>query len=92
MASEEQANEALRDIVRADFEHGGILAQALPGYEERRPRSRWRSRVADALERGDHLVVEAGTGTGKALDVDTPIPTPTGWKRMGDLAVGDISI
>jgi len=28
-------------------------------------------------------------GSGKALDVDTPIATPTGWTRMGDLAVGD---
>ena len=27
---------------------------------------------------------------GKLLDLDTPIPTPTGWARFGDLAVGDI--
>lgn len=27
---------------------------------------------------------------GKALDVDTPIPVPGGWKRMGDLAAGDL--
>lgn len=27
--------------------------------------------------------------TGKALDVDTPIPTPDGFTRMGDLVVGD---
>ncbi len=26
---------------------------------------------------------------GKALDVDTPIPVPGGWKRMGDLVAGD---
>jgi deoxycytidine triphosphate deaminase len=26
---------------------------------------------------------------GKALAVDTPVPTPTGWRTMGDLAVGD---
>lgn len=26
--------------------------------------------------------------TGKALDVDTPIPTPTGWTTMGELQVG----
>ena len=26
---------------------------------------------------------------GKALCVDTPIPTPTGWSTMGDLAIGD---
>ena len=27
--------------------------------------------------------------TGKALDVDTPIPTPNGFVRMGDLKDGD---
>lgn len=27
--------------------------------------------------------------TGKALDVDTPIPTPNGFVRMGDLKAGD---
>src|SRR5574343_35175 len=27
--------------------------------------------------------------TGKALALDTPIPTPTGWTTMGDLKVGD---
>jgi hypothetical protein len=27
--------------------------------------------------------------SGKALDVDTPIPTPNGWSTMGDLRVGD---
>lgn len=27
--------------------------------------------------------------TGKCLDVDTPIPTPNGWARMGDLSDGD---
>ena len=26
---------------------------------------------------------------GKALDVDTPIPTPGGWTAMGKLQVGD---
>ena len=29
-------------------------------------------------------------GHGKALCVDTEIPTPTGWSRMGDLSVGDV--
>ena len=27
--------------------------------------------------------------TGKALALDTPIPTPSGWTTMGDLKVGD---
>jgi len=29
-------------------------------------------------------------GTGKALRIDEPIPTPTGWKAMGDLVEGDV--
>lgn len=29
-------------------------------------------------------------GAGKALALDTPIPTPTGWARMGDLMPGDV--
>lgn len=89
MASEEQTSEALQDAVRSDFQHGGILAQSLPGYEERPAQVTMAQRVADALESGQHLAVEASTGTGKALDVETPIPTPAGWKRMGDLVVGD---
>src|SRR5690606_4264441 len=28
-------------------------------------------------------------GGGKALAIDTPIPTPGGWKAMGDLQPGD---
>ena len=32
----------------------------------------------------------AGRGSGKALALDTPIPTPYGWTTMGDLSVGDI--
>lgn len=31
----------------------------------------------------------AGRRSGKALDVHTPIPTPTGWRTLNDLHVGD---
>jgi phage terminase large subunit-like protein len=34
-------------------------------------------------------VFSAGAGTGKMLDVTTPIPTPSGWAKLGDLSVGD---
>src|ERR1039458_7709450 len=30
-----------------------------------------------------------GRGNGKRLNINTPIPTFNGWKRMGDLQVGD---
>ena len=38
------------------------------------------------------MVVLGAKGQGKALDIDTPIPTPTGWTNMGDLCVGDYVI
>ncbi len=33
--------------------------------------------------------VEIPKKMGKQLALDTPIPTPTGWKQMGELTVGD---
>jgi predicted phage terminase large subunit-like protein len=32
---------------------------------------------------------QAGRGWGKLICADTPVPTPNGWRRLGDLAVGD---
>ena len=83
------AGSHLQSIVSADLRQGGILSQSLTGYEERPVQIEMAGLVARSLLEDTHAIVEAGTGTGKALDVDTPIPTPTGWKRMGDLVVGD---
>lgn len=44
--------------------------------------------VAESLSTGKPLMVQGGTGIGKALDVDTLIPTLEGWVRMGDLEAG----
>lgn len=38
---------------------------------------------------GVSIVVAGSTGTGKALDVNTPIPTPNGMVLLGDLVTGD---
>ena len=35
------------------------------------------------------IIVAARPGVGKALALDTPLPTPTGWTTMGEVAVGD---
>ena len=69
---------------------GGVISHRLPGYESRPAQVAMAETVATALETGRHAVIEGGTGVGKALDVDTPIATPTGWKRMGDLCAGDM--
>lgn len=39
---------------------------------------------------GSCVAVSAPNGSGKALSVDTEIPTPRGFVRMGDLAEGDL--
>ncbi|HEX9015621.1 MAG TPA: helicase C-terminal domain-containing protein, partial [Chloroflexota bacterium] len=46
---------------------GGAVATAIPGYEERAEQVRMMEAVAGAFNDGTHLLVEAGTGTGKSL-------------------------
>ncbi|WP_237207633.1 replicative DNA helicase [Rothia nasimurium] len=41
------------------------------------------------LQPGQMIVIAARPAMGKALALDTPIPTPTGWTTMGDIRVGD---
>ena len=45
----------------------------------------------EALERGDitNLMVWMPPGSAKALALNTPIPTPDGWKSMAELRIGD---
>jgi len=38
---------------------------------------------------GELIIIAARPGVGKALALDTPMPTPTGWTTMGDVQVGD---
>lgn len=55
------------DLLAAFLEPDGPLAQALPGYEHREPQVEMLAAVGDAFNNGDHLLIEAGTGTGKSL-------------------------
>lgn len=63
----------LAEQVEADLRIGGVLARSLSGYEERPAQITMARGVANALESGKHLVVEAGTGTGKSLAYLLPI-------------------
>lgn len=45
----------------------GVLAAALPGYEYRAQQIEMAGHVRDALNQHQHLMIEAGTGTGKSL-------------------------
>ena len=50
----------------------------------------WDPWLAQEVRRASGLTaVVGGLGSGKALALDTPLPTPTGWTTMGEVAVGD---
>ncbi len=53
--------------LRAMFEEGGLVAQQFAGYEYRPQQVEMLQRVSEAFNEGQHLLVEAGTGTGKSL-------------------------
>ena len=46
--------------------------------------------IESAIANENHVLIEAPTGAGKALDITTPILTANGWSTMGDLEVGDV--
>src|SRR3712207_1189945 len=45
--------------------------------------------LTSGLQAGQMIAFAARPGVGKALALDTPIATPTGWTTMGELRVGD---
>lgn len=66
--------EAVEDITPLDaeaiasaVEPGGALSHHFPGYEFRSQQANMLTAVANALSDQQHLLVEAGTGTGKSM-------------------------
>jgi DNA segregation ATPase FtsK/SpoIIIE-like protein len=45
--------------------------------------------VVANLAKMPHMLIAGATGAGKALALDTPIPTSNGWTTMGEIQVGD---
>lgn len=45
--------------------------------------------IPNLIERQDRAIFTGSEGGGKALALDTPIPTPTGWTTMGAIQPGD---
>jgi replicative DNA helicase len=46
--------------------------------------------LTNGLHGGQLWIVAARPAVGKALALDTPLPTPSGWTTMGEVAVGDL--
>jgi ATP-dependent DNA helicase DinG len=55
------------------FAPGGVLARTHPAYEFRQGQLQMAQAVEQALEEKRHLIVEAGTGTGKTLAYLMPV-------------------
>ncbi len=72
----------------------GLLARALPGYEERPSQQRLSEAVAGVLRGGGLLLAEAGTGTGKtlayllpAVELERRVVVSTGTKNLQEQLV-----
>ena len=70
------------DEIDAIASNGGLARGVPTGFVEL-------DEVTNGLHPGQMIIIAARPGVGKALAVDTPLPTPTGWTTMGDVAVGD---
>ena len=57
----------LTTVVSSTFSDTGPVARAMPGFESRDGQRRMAAAVAKAIEDGETLLAEAGTGTGKTL-------------------------
>src|SRR6201982_3324788 len=73
------------------FGAGGVLEQRLDDYEYRPSQVRMAEAVQQALENQNHVIIEAGTGTGKTLAYLLPallhgrrILVSTGTKTLQD--------
>ncbi|WP_194923083.1 replicative DNA helicase [Catenulispora pinisilvae] len=46
--------------------------------------------LTNGLHPGQMVIIAARPAIGKALALDTPLPTPSGWTTMGEVHVGDL--
>ncbi len=72
------------DEVSAILEHGGNFSQAFPHYEFRPQQVEMLRAVTEAFNESHHLMVEAGTGTGKSLAYLIPAAL---WARQNNTRV-----
>jgi replicative DNA helicase len=70
------------DEIEAIGSRGGVMTGVPTGFADL-------DALTNGLHAGQMVVIAARPAVGKALAVDTPLPTPTGWTTMGDVAVGD---
>ena len=74
--------ESALDEIEAIGSRGGEMVGVPTGFQDF-------DELTNGLHPGQMVVVAARPAVGKALALDTPLATPTGWTTMGQVAVGD---
>ncbi|MEU1603954.1 replicative DNA helicase [Micromonospora matsumotoense] len=70
------------DEIEAVGAQGGMMTGVPTGFTDL-------DRLLNGLHPGQLIIVAGRPGLGKALALDTPLPTPDGWTTMGEVEVGD---
>ena len=70
------------DEIEAIGSRGGVMTGVPTGFNDL-------DSLTNGLHAGQMVVIAARPAIGKALALDTPLPTPTGWTTMGEVAVGE---
>jgi replicative DNA helicase len=70
------------DEIEAIGSRGGSLAGVPTGFADL-------DALTNGLHPGQMIIIAARPAMGKALALDTPLPTPIGWTTMGAVQVGD---
>jgi replicative DNA helicase len=77
--------EGALDEIEAIGSRGGEMVGVPTGFADF-------DELTNGLHPGQMIVVAARPAVGKALALDTVLPTPTGWTTMGAVAVGDLLV
>ncbi|MDG4790893.1 replicative DNA helicase [Micromonospora sp. WMMD1102] len=70
------------DEIEAVGAQGGVMTGVPTGFTDL-------DRLLNGLHPGQLIIVAGRPGLGKALALDTPLPTPDGWTTMAEVRAGD---
>jgi replicative DNA helicase len=71
------------DEIESVGSRDGVMAGVPTGFEDL-------DKLLNGLHPGQLVIVAGRPGLGKALALDTPLPTPGGWTTMAEVGVGDV--
>ncbi|WP_406284456.1 replicative DNA helicase [Embleya sp. NBC_00896] len=77
--------EGALDEIEAIGSRGGQMSGIPTGFTDL-------DSLTNGLHSGQMIVIAARPAMGKALALDTPLPTPTGWTTMAQVRVGDLLV